>query len=115
MKLKPTIHNILFYLLNYCNYCNRGKKPVVTVSTIHRGEDTAFIKRKNNVGVREEVQCPLSIAEYNKYMGGVDHFDQLLERYNIAWKSRRWWLKLFYHFCDATIVNAYIMHTTNAK
>ena len=45
------------------------KKPVVTVSTIHRGEDTAFVKRKNNVGVREEVQCPLSIAEYNKYMG----------------------------------------------
>lgn len=70
-------------------WMDRGKKPVVTVSTIHRGEDTAFIKRKNNVGVREEVQCPLSIAEYNKYMGGVDHFDQLLERYNIAWKSRR--------------------------
>ncbi|KAL4104080.1 hypothetical protein QTP88_019393 [Uroleucon formosanum] len=96
-------------------WMDRGKKPVVTVSTIHRGEDTAFVKRKNNVGVREEVQCPLSIAEYNKYMGGVDHFDQLQERYNIAWKSRRWWLKLFYHFCDATIVNAYIMHTTGAK
>jgi len=39
---------------------------------------------------------------HNKYMGGVD---QLLECYNIIWKSRRWWIKLFYYFCDATIVN----------
>lgn len=38
------------------------EKTAVTVSTIHRDEDTAFVKRKKNVGVREEVQCPLSIA-----------------------------------------------------
>ncbi|CAI6375669.1 unnamed protein product [Macrosiphum euphorbiae] len=48
-------------------------------------------------------------------MGGVDHFDQLLECYNITWKSRRWWMKLFYYFCDATIVNSYIMYTTTVK
>lgn len=96
-------------------WMDRGKKPVVTVSTIHKGETTSIVKRKNNLGVREDVQCPLRIAEYNKYMGGVDHFDQLKECYNIAWKSRRWWVKLFYHFCDATIVNAYIMYTTSVK
>lgn len=96
-------------------WMDRGKKPVVTVSSLHRGEDITVVKRKNNAGIREEIQCPKSISDYNKYMGGVDHFDQLQECYNITWKSRRWWMKLFYYFCNATIVNSYIMYTTTIK
>lgn len=57
----------------------------------------------------------ISTIYYYKYMGGVDHFYQLLECYNITWKSRRWWIKLFYYFFDATIVNSYIMYTTTVK
>lgn len=43
-------------------------------------------------------------------MGGVDHFDQLHSAYNISWKSRRWWLKLFYYCLDAAIVNSFILY-----
>lgn len=60
-------------------WMDRGKKPVVAVSTIHKGEDITVVKRKNNIGIREDIKCPKSIAEYIKYMGAVDHFDQLLE------------------------------------
>lgn len=40
-----------------CKWMDRGKKPVVTVSTINLGENIATVKIKNNVGVREDVQC----------------------------------------------------------
>lgn len=70
-------------------WMDRGKKPVVTVSSIHKGNDAAMVKRKNKIGIREDVKCPKSISEYNKYMEGVDHFDQLQEYYNISLKSRR--------------------------
>lgn len=62
---------------------DRGKKPVVVVSSFHKGEDITMVKRKNNVGIREDDKCPKSIADYNKDMGGVDHFDQLLECYKL--------------------------------
>jgi len=38
-------------------------------------------------------------------MGSVDMFDQLLAVYSISWKSRRWWLKIFYYLLDCCIVN----------
>lgn len=48
-------------------WMDRGKKPVVVVSSIHKGEDITVVKRKNNVGIREDVKCPKSIDDYNKY------------------------------------------------
>ena len=45
-------------------------------------------------------------------MGGVDHFYQLVSAYNISWKSRKWWIKIFYYCVDAMIVNAYILYKT---
>ena len=35
------------------------------------------IFRKQNDGSKEEVECPLALKSYNKYMGGVDRGDQL--------------------------------------
>lgn len=101
--------------ISVCKWMDRGKKAVVTVSTMHNPCETATVKRRNKEGIREDINCPKSIYDYNKYMGGVDHFDQLLETYNISWKSRRWWIKLFYHFCDSAIVNSYILYTTKLK
>lgn len=43
-------------------------------------------------------------------MGGVDHFDQFLSTYSISWKSRRWWVKIFYYLVDSAIVNSYILY-----
>ena len=57
------------------------------------------------------MSCPTRIKDYNAYMGGVDHFDQLVSAYNISWKSK-WWIKIFYYSIDAMTVNAYIWYTT---
>ena len=33
-----------------------------------------------------------------------------MEIYSSSRKSRRWWMRLFYYFLDASIVNSYIIH-----
>lgn len=94
---------------------DRGKKSVNVVSNMHNPTKFNIVKRTNKTGERQEVQCPESIAAYNKYMGGVDKFDQAMAAYSISWKSRRWWVKLLYYFVDSAIVNSYILHKCSAQ
>ncbi|XP_015375252.1 PREDICTED: piggyBac transposable element-derived protein 4-like, partial [Diuraphis noxia] len=84
---------------------DRGKKCVNVISNMHGGSCIGSVYRRDNLGVKQVVKAPAAIVDYNKYMGGVDHFDQFHSYYNVAWKSRRWWLKIFYYLLDACIVN----------
>lgn len=53
-----------------------------------------------------EVDCPAIIKTYNKHIGGVDLLDELLGRHKIKTKSHKWYIRLFYHMLDVTIVNS---------
>jgi Transposase IS4 len=57
-----------------------------------------------------EVPCPNIVSYYNRYMGGVDLVDQLKGYYGIDRKSKRWWIRLFFHFVDLAVTNAYILY-----
>lgn len=46
---------------------------------------------------------------------GGDKFDQLMAAYNISWKSRRWWLKIFYYMLDCCIVNSFVCYKEDTK
>lgn len=94
---------------------DRGKKCVLVANTLRTVTDKSTVQRMTKEGVKVTVDCPRSIDDYNKNMGGVDLFDQLHSCYNLAWKSRRWWLKLFYYFVDASIVNSYILYKTGTS
>lgn len=89
---------------------DRGSKPVTLVSNMHNSSDTSTVLRKNGKGERIQVKCPTGISDYNKYMGGVDKFDQYMSPYSISQKSRKWWIKLFYYMVDTAIVNSYILY-----
>lgn len=89
---------------------DRGSKPVIIVSIFHNPANYSEVSRTNKKGEKEKIKCPKVIKDYNQFMGGVDHFDQLLQCYNISKKSRRWWIKLLYYFIDTAIVNSYIIH-----
>ena len=57
------------------------------------GEGTVKQKRKD--GTRMSVTCPFNIIEYNKYMGGFDHSDQLRQYYCVRLKTCKFYLYIF--------------------
>lgn len=79
------------------------------VSTAHVPEITS-VSRKNSDGSVTQVRCPNLITEYNSNMGGVDLLDQLKSYYCYNRKSKRWWIRLFYHLIDLCVVNSYILY-----
>jgi hypothetical protein len=89
---------------------DRGKKSVCVASNMHNPAKKGFVKRTNTHGNKVNISCPNAIVDYNKYMGGVDKFDQHMASYNIAWKSRRWWMKIWFYLIDAAIVNSYVIY-----
>ena len=50
------------------------------------------------------------VTEYNAYMGGVDHSDQLLSYYPINRKTFKWWKKVFMYIVNLALVNAQILY-----
>lgn len=56
------------------------------------------------------IKCPISIEDYNKHLGGVDHFDQYYSTCNTLWESRRWWIKILYYLLDAIVVDSYVLY-----
>lgn len=94
---------------------DRGRKCVLIATTMHTTRERSTVERTNKEGEKVTINCPKSVSDYNKNMGGVDLFDQLHACYNISWKSRRWWLKLFYYLVDASIVNSFILYKTGAS
>lgn len=89
---------------------DRGKKAVCVASNMHNPSKKGYVRRTNSQGNKEQVACPSPIIDYNKYMGGVDKFDQHMASYNISWKSRRWWMKIWFYLIESAIVNSYIVY-----
>jgi len=55
-------------------------------------------------------KCKKEIKQYNKHMGGVDLLDSLIGRYKIKMKSRKWYMRLFYHLLGITVINAWLLY-----
>lgn len=56
------------------------------------------------------VQKTFSVALYNQHMGGVDLVDQCLAIYPHRRRNKRWYIRVFFHFLDVTIVNAWPLY-----
>lgn len=98
--------------ISFTVWKDRGTKPVMIVSTMHNPQVLTTVQRTNKQGKK---CCPITVFDYNKYMNGVDHFDQLIQCYSISRKSRRWWMKLYYYLMDASIVNSFILYNQQRK
>ena len=61
------------------------KMPVAMLSTIHSNEVSTKHRRtrSKNIGM-EDINRPVVVDEYNKYMGEVDHSDQMVLLYGYA-------------------------------
>lgn len=89
-------------------------REVSVCSTIHtafKGETVdRRVKSKLGVWTTESFPCPSPVIEYNKFMGGVDLSDQLIQYYTTQHKTLKWYRKLFYHFLDIAATNSYILY-----
>lgn len=87
-------------------------KKVNVLSTAFNPQTVTSVLRKQKNGKKIPVDCPNSIAQYTKRMGGVDRFDQKQAVYSIGRRSKRWWLRIFHFFLNAAVTNSHILHTS---
>lgn len=85
---------------------------IVTLLSTYCGELPKTTKKRFDKKLKKqiEVDCPHIIKEYNRHMGGVDLLDSHIGRYKIKIKSRKWYIRLFYHLLDMTVVNSWILY-----
>lgn len=87
---------------------------VVTVAsnngTIHPLANAKRYNRKEKKNV--SVPQPNVMAQYNKYMGGVDLHDNAIANYRIRIRGKKWWWPLFTNLIDSAIVNSWKIYNT---
>lgn len=66
-----------------------GKDPMQTVKRYDK-------KSKKKISI----DCPNIIKEYNGCMGGVDLLDSFIGRTKIKIRSKKWYMRIFYHLLD---------------
>ncbi|XP_065354215.1 piggyBac transposable element-derived protein 2-like [Calliphora vicina] len=61
-----------------------------------------------------EIERPSIVGQYNAHMGGVDLIDAIMGRYKIQLRSKRWQVRLFYHFLDLVMANSWLLYKKNS-
>lgn len=90
-------------------HCWKDNRIVYYLSTGLLPEQEALTTvRKKKDGTREEFPCPPVSSEYQKYMGGVDHMDQMT-RLNKEKKPMRWYRRGERKLFECSMYNAYII------
>lgn len=80
----------------------------LTNDTNTRTTDSCYRRSKDGI---IEIQRPMVISRYNKYMGGVDVADmRRLHCNSTIMGQNRWWLKLFFYLLDVGTSNALVLY-----
>ncbi|KAG0437452.1 PiggyBac transposable element-derived protein 4 [Dictyocoela muelleri] len=77
------------------------RKPVVLISNCYDCNEVVSGKKK---------EIPKVIDEYNRYMGGVDKFDQMIKYYPLKRKTNRWTQKFSMHIFELLLHNCYVLY-----
>lgn len=89
----------------------KDNKQVILASTYVGAQPVENIERFDKKEKRRiAITCPKLIKEYNAHMGGVDLMDSFLGRYKIRIKSRKWYMRIFYHLLDLSVINSWILY-----
>ena len=87
------------------------KRPVTLLTTFHDSSSIQTTRRTRHAeNGQEVVSKPAAIAEYNKFMGGVDKSDQFLSYYTFHHRTLKWWKRAAFHLLNLACVNAYIIY-----
>lgn len=76
-----------------------GKEPIQTAQRFDKNQKKMIT-----------LECPNIIKEYNMFMGGVDKTDSLIGRHKIKIRSKKWYIRIFYHLIDVSLVNSWLLY-----
>ena len=82
----------------------KDKRDVFCLSTFHATQMEPIVTRRR----QEDVERPVIITDYNKYMGGVDLMDQMIAYYSAGRKTIKWYK--FWRVMDMAFINAFILY-----
>ena len=88
---------------------------VNVVSTLASPTDITSVSRRQKDGTRIAVECPLCVALYNQYMGGVDVGDQLRGYYHVRLKCTKNYKYIFWFLFNVSATNAYILYSFDVR
>jgi hypothetical protein len=95
--------------------CWRDRNMVYCLSNDSNNFEFDECSRRGEGGIIR-IPRPLSIAKYNKYMGGVDLADmRRLHCNSTIMGQNRWWLKLFFYLLDVGTSNALVLYNESQK
>ena len=89
----------------------KDNKVVNVASTLADPTELTTVCRRQRDGHRVQVPCPLCVALYNMYMGGLDHGDQLRGSYRVRLKCMKNYKYIFWFGFDVAITNSYVLHS----
>ena len=81
---------------------------VTAMYTSYNPQVISTVMRRNKDSTRVQVQCPVGIAEYNMYMGGVDQGDQNRGYYIRKLKSRKCYVYIANFLLGVAVTNTFI-------
>lgn len=89
-------------------------KAICLASNYHGGESTTVARRDRNANLKN-VNCPTVVKDYNSFMGGVDHADQLRSAYGLDRKSKKWWHRIFWGLLEMAFINSYVVYCQSTE
>ena len=94
---------------NVCITVWQDTRAVTFMSSGHNPAHTTVVTRKKVDSSLVNLDCPISIADYNKYMGGVDRGDQYRQYYRVRTKSRKYYRYIFWFLFEVCVFNSFIL------
>lgn len=79
----------------------KDKRPVLYLTTECENKMIPVANKRGQVTMK-----PTAIAQYNKFMSGIDRQDQMMAYYPCERKTLRWYKKLFVHTIQLMLVNS---------
>jgi hypothetical protein len=85
--------------------CSKDKHDVYVLTNMHSSPVDGNFRDESGHDVKPHV-----IEDYNAHVDFVDKSDRMVNSYGSACRIWKWTKKLFFHFLDMTILNAYLLH-----
>ena len=96
----------------------KDKRVVNMISTCNNAE-TEKVEKKMKIKNKKDgstsyktltLNKPKAICDYNKYMKGVDHLDQMTSYYKFARKSYKWTKKIVMYMLQMSLHNSFVLY-----